>query len=142
MQAVTEDTVTTRKVANPLGAYLDAKHRGREAISTYPTFFRSDSHLDRMDAVAAIIKNFFDCNPSYTTPRFGRGYRKYTDIVHIFKSKDLAWEAYRALKDAPTDDYRYDANCEQACVFNSDRVMKSLITGPGWDISTSLMLFI
>lgn len=73
MQAVTEDTVTTRKVANPLGAYLDAKHRGREAISTYPTFFRSDSHLDRMDAVAAIIKNFFDCNPSYTTPRFGRG---------------------------------------------------------------------
>lgn len=73
MQSVIEDTVTTRRVGNPLGAYLNAKYRGQEAISTYPTFFRSSSHLDRMDAVAAIIKNFFGCLPSYNTPRFGQG---------------------------------------------------------------------
>lgn len=73
MQNVTEDTVTTRRVGNPLGAYLDAKYRGQEATSAYPTFFRGDAHLDRMDAVAGIVRNFFGCSPSYTTPRFGRG---------------------------------------------------------------------
>lgn len=73
MQNVQEDTVTTRRVANPLGAYLNAKYRSREAVNSNKNFFASDEHMDRVDAVNTIIKNFFDCVPSYVTARANRG---------------------------------------------------------------------
>lgn len=71
MQTVVEDTVTTRKMGNALGAYIDAKRRGDDAVKKNAEFFESDTHLDRLGAVADIIKNFFGCLPSYYTPRYG-----------------------------------------------------------------------
>lgn len=73
MQSIKEDTVTTRRVANPLGAYLNAKYRSREAVNANKDFFNSNEHMDRIDAVTDIIRNFFDCAPSYVTARANRG---------------------------------------------------------------------
>lgn len=73
MQHVVEDTVTTKRVGNPLGAYLNAKYRSREAVNANKDFFTSDEHMDRIDAVTDIIRNFFGCVPSYVTARANRG---------------------------------------------------------------------
>jgi hypothetical protein len=73
MQTVVEDTVTTKRVANPLGAYLNAKYRSRTAVNSNKDFFASDEHMDRVDAVTDIIRNFFGCEPSYVTARANGG---------------------------------------------------------------------
>ena len=91
------------------GVYL------QDSGSYYPEKVPIDFEAQQGDIVYVVWAEYSSGNS------FGRGYRKYTDIVHIFKSKDLAWEAYRALKDVPTDDYGLDCDCEQACVFNSDQ---------------------
>ena len=72
MQNIQEDTVTTVKAANPLGAYLDARRRSQSAVNSNE-FFSSNDHLDRVDAVTSVIRNFFGCNPSYVTARVNRG---------------------------------------------------------------------
>ena len=75
MQAVNvkEDTVTTTTAVNPLGAWLDARARSKEAVNTNRDFFAGEDHMDRVDAVTAVIKNFFGCAPSYVTARANRG---------------------------------------------------------------------
>jgi len=69
MLLVNEDNTTRNQAPNPLGAYIDAKRRGKEAIAQHKEFFEGDKHLDRLDAVAAIIHNFFGRYPDYTNPR-------------------------------------------------------------------------
>ena len=69
MLLVNEDNVTRTHASNPLHAYLNAKERGAAAIAQHTEFFESDDHIDRLDAVAAIIKEFFGRFPDYTTPR-------------------------------------------------------------------------
>jgi hypothetical protein len=41
---------------------------------------------------------------------FGRGVRNYTDMIHVFKDNDKAWEAYRLLKDS--EDHNYSVTYE------------------------------
>lgn len=69
MLLVDEDTVTHCFSYNPFAAYLDAQHRGEIAKDQHPDFFESDEHLDRLDEVLAIAKNFFGRHPDYVTPR-------------------------------------------------------------------------
>ena len=69
MQLVVEDNVTHTHAANPLYAWLDAKERGAAAMNQHREFFESDAHLDRLDAVAEIVHDFFGRFPDYTTPR-------------------------------------------------------------------------
>lgn len=71
MQHIIEDTETRNRVVDPMGAYLNARARGRAAQEKYTDFFASEEHLDRLDEVSSIIKSFFGCLPSYSTPRFG-----------------------------------------------------------------------
>ena len=76
MQATTtivEDTVTTTTAANPLGAWLDARSRSKDAVNSNKDFFASNEHMDRIDAVTEVIRNFFGCVPSYVTARANRG---------------------------------------------------------------------
>ena len=69
MLLVNEDNVTHTHASNPLGAYVNAKERGAAAMKQHKEFFESDQHLDRLDAVAGIIKEFFGRFPDYNTPR-------------------------------------------------------------------------
>ena len=86
MICVNEDTVTSSKTANPLGAYLNAKERGEAAMDLHRDFFESDEHMDRLEAVAEIIKNFFGRSPSYYTPR-GIGRKPFESV----KVSDCGW---------------------------------------------------
>lgn len=69
MLLVNEDNVTRTHASNPLGAYIDAKERGKAAMAQHTEFFESDEHLNRLDEVSAIVKQFFGRFPDYTTPR-------------------------------------------------------------------------
>lgn len=69
MLLVVEDNVTQTRASNALGAYLNAKERGEVAMTQHQDFFESDTHLDRLETVLAITKQFFGRNPDYITPR-------------------------------------------------------------------------
>jgi hypothetical protein len=86
MICVNEDTNTTCKTANPLGAWLNAKERGEVAMNLHREFFESDEHLDRLEAVAQIIKDFFGHSPNYYTPR-GIGRKPFESV----KVSDCGW---------------------------------------------------
>jgi hypothetical protein len=81
MLLVKEETSTTVKSHNPLFAYIDASNRGKQALEAHSDFFESDEHVDRLEAVANIFKDFFGRLPSYYTPR-GLG-RKPFEAVKI-----------------------------------------------------------
>lgn len=78
----TEDTLVTHKSTNPRGAFLNAKARTEEALETHRDFFESDAHLDRLDAVAKIVFDFFGRRPNYFNPR-GLGGRRPFEAVKI-----------------------------------------------------------
>ena len=69
MLLVNEDNTTRTHASNPLGAYLNAKERGKAAIAQHTEFFESDEHINRLDEVTSIIKQFFGRFPDYTNPR-------------------------------------------------------------------------
>jgi len=72
MLIIQEDANPTVTSPNPLGSYLDAKERDRAARAALKDLFDTDEHVDRVVAVGAIIKRFFDRYPSYHTARTGR----------------------------------------------------------------------
>lgn len=79
---VQEDTINSRKVTNGLGAYLNATYRSEEAAEQHPTFFDTDAHVDRINAVSDIIKDFFGHRPNYYTKR-GIGSRTPFEAVKV-----------------------------------------------------------
>jgi hypothetical protein len=68
-----EETDTKNRASNPVGAYLDAKQRGEEALQWNADFFAGEEHIDRLNKVADIVKSFFGRFPSYYTPRNNKG---------------------------------------------------------------------
>ena len=86
MICVNEDVNTSSKTVNPLGAWLNAKERGEQAMDLHREFFESDEHMDRLEAVADIIKDFFGRSPSYYTPR-GIGHKPFESV----KVADCGW---------------------------------------------------
>lgn len=80
--AVIEETNTTIRAANPLGAYLNARERDRVAAVKHKNVFESDEHLDRLFEVCDKLNGFFGCNPSYITRR-GLGSRKPFEAVKM-----------------------------------------------------------
>jgi hypothetical protein len=73
MLLIREEANPTNTSPNPLGSYLDAKERDRAARATLKDLLDTDEHVDRVVAVGAIIKRFFDRYPSYHTARPNRG---------------------------------------------------------------------
>jgi hypothetical protein len=69
MIIINEDTDNKVRASNPLGAAIDAQRRGLEALEKDNDFFASESHMDRLDAVATIVKGFFGRFPDFYTPR-------------------------------------------------------------------------
>lgn len=69
MLLVNEDLVTRTHSANARAAYFDAQERGERARDQHVDFFESDEHLDRLETVLAITKEFFGRNPDYITAR-------------------------------------------------------------------------
>lgn len=92
MLAILEDTVNHTKSPNPLGSYLNAVHRGNEALTLHKKFFESKAHLDRIETASAIMEAFFGQLPDYVTPR-GLGSRKpfesikFANVGHILRRK-------------------------------------------------------
>lgn len=103
MFLVNEDNTTRTHASNPLGAYLNAKERGKIAMTQHKEFFESDEHLDRLQEVSGIIKNFFNRLPDYTTPRGVNSRRpfeavKVAEVGHILSRTPLAVKNERLYK--------------------------------------------
>ena len=82
MQLINEETETTRKAANPLGAYLNARERDQIAFEKHKDRFDTDEHVDRVVEVCQKINEFFGRNPNYFTRR-GVGCRRPFEAVKI-----------------------------------------------------------
>lgn len=82
MQLINEETTTTRRAANPLGAFLNARERDELAYKRHKDRFNTDEHIDRVVAVCEKIKEFFGRNPEYITCR-GLGSRRAFEAVKI-----------------------------------------------------------
>ena len=113
---INEDKDTTNRVANPLGAYLNAQYRSELAGEMHKSFFDTDEHVDRVCAVSDIIKSFFGSRPSYYTKR-GIGTRKpfeavkYSDAVIVLRRKTAAEKEqylYKPLRDLGRVDVKVD----------------------------------
>jgi hypothetical protein len=85
--AVVEETETTRRSANPIGAYLNAKERGDMAMAQHEDFFNDPEHVDRLAAVGTVLHDFFGRHPDYITPR-GINRRRPFDNV---KMNNVGW---------------------------------------------------
>jgi len=104
---VNEDTVTSRRSANPLGSYIDAKVRGKIAVEQHKKFFNSDDHLDRLTKACDILKQFFGRNPDYITPRGVNRSRPFENIkfqqvgwfLNRFKAEEKNARLYKPLMD-------------------------------------------
>lgn len=81
-QLVQEDLNNTRKMGNGLGAYLNATYRSEEAGEKHHKLFDTDAHIDRINAVSDIIKDFFGHRPNYYTKR-GLGSRTPFEAVKV-----------------------------------------------------------
>jgi hypothetical protein len=94
MLLIQEDAKSTNTSPNPLGSYLDAVERDAAARAALKNVFDTDAHVDRVVAVGAIIKRFFDRYPSYHTARVGRGKPfenvKISDVGAILNRKTAA----------------------------------------------------
>jgi hypothetical protein len=82
MLQLKEETQTTRRAANPLGAFLNAKERDKQAYEQHKNIFDTDNHVDRVAAVCDKINEFFGRNPNYITRR-GLGRRKPFEAIKI-----------------------------------------------------------
>lgn len=72
---IAEDTVNTTKSCNPLGSFLDARDRSKQAFEQHRNKFDSAKHIDRVVEVCSIMEKFFGRPVSYLTYR-GIGTRK------------------------------------------------------------------
>ena len=79
---VQEDTTNSHKVKNSLGAYLNATYRSEEAGDKHSKLFDTDEHVDRINAVSDIIKDFFGHRPDYYTKR-GLGSRTPFEAIKV-----------------------------------------------------------
>ena len=64
-----EDTEVAKTAPNPLGAWINANQRDREAVTQHSDFFNSESHLERVDQVCDILEEFFEREVDYITAR-------------------------------------------------------------------------
>lgn len=80
--AIQEETATTRRAANPLGAYLNARERDVAAYAIHKDRFDTDEHVDRVVTVCQKINEFFGRNPNYITRR-GLGGHKAFEAIKI-----------------------------------------------------------
>lgn len=104
---VQEEHSTTYRSQNPLGSYLDASNKSKQAYDMHKSLFDTDKHVERVEAVANIIQSFFGHPPHYYTYR-GRGTRtpfesiKVANVGHIlskFSAKKKNEELYKPLED-------------------------------------------
>jgi hypothetical protein len=69
MTFVKEDTEVAKTAPNPLGAYINATMRDRQAVEQHTAFFNSDSHIERVAQVCDILEEFFERSVDYITAR-------------------------------------------------------------------------
>jgi hypothetical protein len=72
---VKEETVNTTKSCNPLGSFLDAQERSKQAFKQHKNKFDTNQHVDRVVQVCNILEKFFGRPVTYLTYR-GIGTRK------------------------------------------------------------------
>lgn len=92
---IKEETVNSVKSPNPLGSYLDAQERSKEAYEAHRSMFDTDQHVDRVEQVCQILEDFFGFPVSYLTYR-GIGTRKpfesikMNQVGHILSKRSIA----------------------------------------------------
>lgn len=72
---ISEDTTNSIRSSNPVGSYLDAMSRDKQARQIHRKLFDTDRHVDRVVGACDILKAFFGSSPNYITAR-GLGGRK------------------------------------------------------------------
>lgn len=65
----------------------------------YPESVPIDFEVAKEDIVYIVWAEYSSGNS------FGSGDRNHTDVIHIFKDKDLAWDAYRILEGSDGEGY-------------------------------------
>ncbi len=64
-----EDPNTTRTAPNPLGAYINAIWRDKQAVEKHSELFKDPVHEARVGDVCDILEEFFDRTVDYITAR-------------------------------------------------------------------------
>jgi hypothetical protein len=66
----------------------------------YPESVPTDFEVAKGDIVYVVWAEYSGGNS------FGSGDRNYTDVIHIFKDQDLAWNAHRILESPVGEEYK------------------------------------
>jgi hypothetical protein len=92
----TEDSTSTRRATNPLGAYLNACYRSIDAEIQHAEFFDSAEHTARLDSVKSTLRKFFGKDVDYVT---ARGLNRSLPF-HNVKMGDVGTKLSKMSKDA------------------------------------------